>query len=410
MTPITRLAPPLLAVLLLLSACKAPGTAGGPKNNLDAPPPKTTALSVKTVTAQPGTLSVQRSASAIIQAQRDSNVAAQSSGTVQQVYADEGQEVQAGQVIVQLDDTPQRQALENARLQVQQAQVNLAQTRTNTSQATAALSAAVQSAEANLSQAQQSAQSAENLFKVGGTSLTSLQNARSQLAQAQSQLATARNNLAQNGRSAQGSVPLQQVQLQSAQASVRQAEQNLARTAIRAPFSGVIAKMNAKVGEFAAQGNPAFRLVDPGSLRAKFSVPTSDAAALADGTRLNLSYSGANYVATVVGSPGIAGSDRLVPITARVQGGSALPVGGTARISYRARLGQGVLIPSSAVQADGGENAVYLASGNTAQRQVISVIAEANGQMAVTGLNAGAPVINPVPASLQDGARIQVDQ
>ena len=314
----------------------------------------------------------------------------------------------AGAVVVQLDDTQQQQALDNARLQVQQAQINLQQTRDSTANASTSLSAAVSSAEATLAQARQNAQSAETLYGLGGISLADLQAARATLAQAQSGLSAAKNNLTQNGRSAQGSVPLQQVALETAQAGVRQAEENLARTAVKAPFAGTVANISAKVGEFAGQGTPVFRLVDPGSIRAKFSIPSSDAFALTDGTQLNLGYGGVNYVATVQGSPGIAGSDRLVPITARIQGGEKLPVGAAAQVRYRANLGSGVLIPSSAVQVDDGENAVYVAADGKAERRVIRVIAESGGQLAVDGLEAGMGVINPLPASLQDGAAISV--
>ncbi|PNY79885.1 efflux RND transporter periplasmic adaptor subunit [Deinococcus koreensis] len=378
-------------------------------NDLDAAPAKSTTLDVGVVTARQGTLNVQRSASAIIQAQRDSHVAAQSGGNVQAVLADEGERVGQGAVVVQLDDTQQRQALENARLQLQQAQITLDQTRSTTSQATGALQASVTSAQASLSQAQQGAQSAESLYRLGGISLSDLQAARATLAQAQSALAQARNSLEQNGRSAQSSVPLQLSQLQSAQASVRQAEENLARTAVRAPFAGTVASIDVEVGEFAAQGSPVFRLVDPGSIRVKFSVPSADAGALNEGSTLNLGYGGRNYVATVVGSPGIAGENRLVPITARVQGGETLPVGGAAQARYRNTLGSGLLIPSPAVQTDGGENSVYVAAGGVAQRTPVTVVAESGGQVAVRGLSAGQQVITPVPASLQDGTRIRID-
>lgn len=398
-----------LTLPLLLAACSQPGEEGKPAgNDLTTAPAKSTVLGVQVAPARQGTLNVERSASAIITAQRDSQVATQSGGTVTRVLAEEGEQVGAGAVVVQLDDTGQRQALDNARLQVQQAQINLQQTRSSAENADASLTAAVTSAEATLAQARQNAQSAETLYGLGGISLSDLQAARSALAQAQSGLSAARNNLEQNGRSAQGSVPLQQVALETAQAGVRQAEENLARTAVKAPFAGTVANISARVGEFAGQGTPVFRLVDPGSIRAKFSVPSSDAFALSSGTRLNLGYGGVNYVAVVQGSPGIAGGDRLVPITARVQGGEELPVGAAAQVRYRATLGDGVLIPSSAVQVDGGETAVFVAAGGRAERRVVRVIAESGGRLAVSGVNPGENVINPLPASLQDGAAITV--
>ncbi|MFT2720925.1 efflux RND transporter periplasmic adaptor subunit [Deinococcus sp. A31D244] len=409
-----------LAVMLsaTLAACAAPGGADAGSgeatpakattNNLDAVPAKSTTLDVTVVEATSGTLNVQRSASAIIEAQRDSQVAAQSGGNVRAVLVAEGDRVNRGDVLVQLDDTQQRQALENARLQVQQAQINLDQTRTNTGQASAALNASVTSARAALAQAQSGAQSAETLYGLGGVSLADLQAARSQLAQAQSTLAQAQNALAQNGSSASGSVPLQQASLKSAQASVAQAEENLARTAVRAPFSGTVASLAVSVGEFAGQGSPVARLVDPGSIRAKFSVPSGDALALKDGARLNLGYGGVNYVAVVTGTPNIAGTNRLVPVTARVEGGEALPVGATAQARYRNTLGTGTLVPSSAVQVDGGQNAVYVAAEGLAQLTPVTVVAESGGQVALRGVQAGQEVITPVPASLQDGAKVKV--
>ncbi len=379
------------------------------KNDIDTAPTKTTALAVQVVSAEQGRLDVQRTASAIIQAQKDSNVAAQSSGTVLRILVPEGASVSAGQVVIQLDSIQQTQALENAKLQVQQAQITLNQTRNSTEQAAGSLQSSIQSAQASLSQASQNAQSAENLYKLGGMSQADLNAARANLASAKSQLASARNNLSQNGRSAQSSVPLQESQLLSAQTSVRQAEVNLSRTNVRAPFAGIIAELKTEVGEFAAQGNAVFRLVDPRTIRAKFNVPAADANTLSEGSALNLGYGGVNYVATVVDSSSIAGTDRLVPITARVQGGDKLPIGSSAQVRYKANLGNGVLIPSSAVQVDGGENAVYIANGNTAKRQVIKVIAESNGKLAVNGVSAGQLVINPVPSSIQDGVSIKVD-
>ncbi|GGM37757.1 hypothetical protein GCM10008956_12630 [Deinococcus arenae] len=395
----------LLALTLTLSACAGKNSAA--KNDLDTAPVKSTVLQVTTVTARSGTLSAPRSVSATVEAQRDSQVAAQAGGTVQQLFVQEGEQVTRGQVIAQLDDTAPRQALQNARLQVQQAEISLAQTRRTTQNSGGSLAAAVTAAQATLAQAQAAAQSAENLYRLGGVSLADLQAARAQLAQAQSGLSQARANLAQNGQSAQGSVPLQEAQLAQARASVQQAQENLARTAVRAPFAGTVAALNVEVGEFAQQGSPVARLVDPGSLRVKFNVPAGDAATLVDGAALNVGYGGVNYVGTVTGAPGIAGENRLVPVTARVQGGANLPVGGAAQVRYRVQLGQGVLVPSGAVQADGGQNVVYTVLDGAARRTPVSVVAESGAQVAVRGLDAGAAVVNPVPASLQDGARVQ---
>ncbi|WP_291424628.1 efflux RND transporter periplasmic adaptor subunit [Deinococcus sp.] len=396
----------LLLGAALLTGCKAPGQTAQ-NNDLDAPPPKSTAIQVATVTAKSGALTVQRNVSATIGAQRDSKVAARVSGTVESVPVKVGTQVPAGAVVVQLDPTQQRQALQNAQLQLRQARISLEQAQSTAGQSGASLSAAVQSAQAALAQAQQKAQSAEKLYQVGGTSLSDLQAARSQLAQAQSTLAQARQNENQNGKSAQNSIPLQQVQVDTAQTAVNQAQENLSRTSVRAPFAGKVAEINVEVGEFATQGSTVFRLVDPGSIRAKFSVPASDARTLTNGAKLNVAYGGKTYAGQVVDSTGIAGTDRLVPIQASVEGGDQLPIGATTQVHYQTTLAQGVLLPSEAVQADTQGNAVYSVEAGKAKRRAVDVLAESNGQVTVNGVESGSKIISPVPASLQDGSSVQ---
>lgn len=394
-----------LLLTLTLASCSPKPAAGG--NGLDATPAKTSTLQVKTVTAQSGTLATQRTASATITAERDSQVATQSGGTVQSLPVSEGESVSKGDVLVRLDSAAQRQALENAELQLRQAEISLSQAQDNAARSDQSLQAGVTSAQAALAQAEAQAQSAEKLYEIGGISLADLQAARSQLAQAQANAAQARQALEQNGRSAQNSVPLAQVQVETAQAAVRQARSNLERTAVKAPFAGTVADVLVEVGEFAGQGTPVVRLVDPSSVRARVSVPTADAAALAEGVKFNLTYGGKSYVATVADSAGIAGQNRLVPVTATIEGGDDLPIGATARASYRAVLGDGLLIPSAAIATEGGENAVYVARGGEAQRRVVRVVAESGNRAAVTGLQEGDAVISPLPAGVQDGAKVE---
>lgn len=416
-----KIAPLTLGLLLALGlgACNTPsGTEktdvqseveSKVENDLDIAPKKTTTLQVKTVKAQAGKLAVQRSATATIQAQRDSNVATKSGGTVQQILVQEGQKVVAGQVIMRLDDTNQRQAVENAKLQVEQARVSLQQTQNTTTQATAALQAALRGAEATLKKAKQVSNSSESLYKVGGISEADVETARSQLAQAESQVVQARNNLNQNGRNAQSNIPLQNLNLETAETRLKQARENLARTVVRAPFAGVVADLKLEKGEFAQQGIAAFRLVDPGSVRAKLNVPTTDAGTLTKGAKFNLGYGGVNYVATVLDSTGIAGGNRLVPITARVEGGERLPVGASAQARYRAVLANGILIPSNSLLTERGENIIYVAENGVAKRTVVNVLADSGGKMAVQNVPVGAQVVSPVPASLQDGAKVNVE-
>ena len=79
------------------------------------------------------------------------------------------------------------------------------------------------------------------------------------------------------------------------------------------------------------------------------------------------------------------------------------------RMRHRDNHGnEGVLVPGSAVQASGAGNAVFTVNDGRARRTPISVIAESGGQVAVSNLAAGTRVIDPIPGSLQDGAKVAV--
>ncbi|GAA4019397.1 efflux RND transporter periplasmic adaptor subunit [Deinococcus rubellus] len=417
----------LLGLALLLGACNKPAAdkagAGSPassasttttsgQNNLDAAPPKSSALDVSVIQPKQGGLTVSRTASATVTAVQDSQVAALASGAVTRVLATAGQSVKAGQIVVQLDPSAIQQALDNAQIQLKNAQINLDQTRRNTGQSTGQLQSAITAAQANADKAQQDAQSSRKLYALGGISQADLTASEATLAQTQSALSLAKNNLTQNGQSGGSSLALLQNQVQSAQVAVRQAQENLAKASVRAPFSGTVASISAKLGEYVNTGTAVFRLVDGSSLTADFNVAPGDAAALGAGSKLNFDYGGKTYLAVIKEGDRVTGSDRLVPLTTRLYGASAsnLPVGGVGQMRYRVTLASGTLLPSGAIQNDGGDNAVYLAEGSTAVRRTVQILAESQGQTAVSGVPAGARVIYPVPPSLQGGASIKVGE
>lgn len=406
-----KIARPLVLLALmpaLLVACTKPADSSKGKTTLDTHPPKSAALSVQVITPKAGQLTVSRSVSATVKASRDSNVAALASGAVLSVPVQEGQQVAQGEVVVQLDSTDQRQALTNAQLQLQQAQINLAQTRRSTSQNTGQLGSQIVSAQASYDKALAQAQANRKLYQIGALSATDYQAGEAALAQAQASLSQAKNSLAQNGQSGAGSLELLQNQVQTAQAAVNQARSNLEKASVRAPFGGTVASIQVKVGEYVNTGSAVFRLVDPGSLSTEFKVSPADALNLKAGTQLNFSYGGQSFVATIKEGDRVAGSDRLVPLSARLSGAQALPVGSVGQIRYRTNLGAGYLLPAEAIVNDGGENAVYVLSGGAAKRTPVRIVAESQGKVALSGLSAGQQVIYPVPPSLQDGSTVKV--
>lgn len=426
---------PVLALLLcgplLMMACQRPGTAAGTEtqasqtqgtktvpagaaatNNLDAAPSKTTTLQVQVVPARAGSLTVSRTASGTVKSSRDSDVAAQASGAVARVLAQVGDRVTAGQSVVVLDDTALREAVTSSQLQLQNARINLAQASRNTGQNASQLQASVTSAQANLSKAQQTEAANRNLYSLGGISRADLVASQAALAQAQSDLAQARNALSQNGQGGTVSLPLLQNQVAQAQASLTQAQSSLGKATIRAPFAGVIATLPATVGEYIQTGTTAFRLVDTSALSVDFNVAPSDAAGLPTGTPINIAYGDQKLTGKVKEGDRVAGTDRLVPISVRLDAAPGnLPVGAAVQVRYRLRLGGSggnLQVPVSAIQQSGGSNVVFVNEGGVARQTTVGIVAEAGEQAVVSGLSENAQVISPVPPSLADGSSVSV--
>lgn len=416
---------------LLLAACQRPAatatastsTTSGPAktipagtqpagNNLDAAPSKTTTLQVQVVPASAGSLTVSRSASGTVKASRDSNVASQASGAVARVLVQVGDRVSAGQAIVSLDDSALLESVQAARLQLQNAQINLTQADRNTGQNGTQLRASLSSAQASLTKARQTEKANRDLYALGGISRSDLIASRAALAQAESDSAQASNSLNQNGQGGSVSLPLLRNQVQQAQASLTQTQTSLAKATIRAPFAGVIADLPVSVGEFVQTGTTAFRLVDTTALSVDFKVGPEDAAGLPTGTPVNIGAGEQKLTGKVKEGDRVAGTDRLVPISVRLDAPpvGVLPVGGAVQVRYRLRLGggSGLQVPVAAIQQNGGSNVVFVNVGGVARQTEVGILAESGEQAVVSGLNSGDRVISPIPPSLADGSRVQV--
>lgn len=199
-------------------------------------------------------------------------------GIVQTVNVVDTQAVKQGDVLVQLDDT-------DARLALAQAEANLGQSRRRVSSYMATdegLAAQVKAREADETQAQArlvAAQSdftkaqvdlkrREALAKSGAVSGEELTNARNALAQAESNLNVAKAAAAQatanrlstiGAKKANAALTINATvetnpEVMLAKAKVEQAQVDLARTVIKAPVDGVIARRQVQVGQRVQNG------------------------------------------------------------------------------------------------------------------------------------------------------------
>ena len=195
-------------------------------------------------------------------------VSAQVAGNISKINVDNMDPVQAGDVLLELDDT-------NTKLSFEQAKSNLANAVRQISQlnyTVKQLKSAVRANEITLAQAQGNLNRRVQLVKDGAIDKESFQHAKEAVELAKANLTTSQNQLEANQALLLDGPLSEQPQIQSAVSNLKQAWLNLERTKIRSPIKGYVARRNAQVGQAVSVGGALMAVVttDQMWLDAKF--------------------------------------------------------------------------------------------------------------------------------------------
>ena len=185
-------------------------------------------------------------------------VAAEVSGRVTRVLVHDNQDVNAGDVLFEIDSAQYRIAADRARADLDTTRRQVGASTAGIDSARASLRAAL----ANEVKARQDSDRLERLYREdeGTISLRRLEVARATYEQAQSQVVAARAEV-ERAREQQGGIEADNAQLRSAAAALEKAELDVANTRIRARTGGVITDLGTEVGQFAAAGKPVMTLI-----------------------------------------------------------------------------------------------------------------------------------------------------
>ena len=304
---ITRLTPRraaagalLLAASLFATACKksdSPAEAAETAKAVVIGPQEVVVISERRIETGP-------SMSGSLAPDKEATIRAEVSGAVLQTFVDQGTRVAAGTVLARLDDTAIRDAFLSAR-------------------------SGVTSAQTSADVAKRELERAQKLVAAGAIAERDLENARRASIGAESQLADAR-------------------------ARFSAAEQQLAKTTVKAPFAGVVSIKSVNAGDLATPGAALFTVVDPTSMRLEGSVPADQVSSVRLGMPVTF---------TVQGYPGRAFTGHITrinpvadPTTRQVRILASIPndgnnlVGGLfadGHVASEARTG--IIVPASAV-------------------------------------------------------------
>ena len=184
-------------------------------------------------------------------------IAAQIAGPVTKVYVKDQQHVKAGDALFDIDPGNYELAVARARAQLELARQGVSQQ-----------SAAVSTAEAQLAQRRAEAANArgtynrnEQLMKSGFLSPQAIETFRSQMQSADAAVKAAEATVEQ-AKSTLGKTGDENANVLAAEAMLKQAELDLARTHVTSPTNGVIANFTLQPGNTVQPGTPLFVVID----------------------------------------------------------------------------------------------------------------------------------------------------
>jgi multidrug resistance efflux pump len=198
---------------------------------------------------------------------RTTIVAPQVSGYVVAVETKDFARVQAGQVLVRIDDRQYRAKIDQARaaLQAQQAALaNLVQAHASRVAALQEQAAAILNAKAQVLRATADLERVDDLVADGSVSLRERDQMRAALAQAQAQLEQSRaaHEIARlDIRTVDVSRDGVKAQIEAAAAQLRAAEIDLENTVVRAPERGQLGEVGVRLGQYVTNGTQLLPLV-----------------------------------------------------------------------------------------------------------------------------------------------------
>lgn len=301
--------------------------------------------------------------------ERQATVRAEVSGPVLQTYVERGQPVKDGQLLMRIDATALRQSYLSA----------------------------------------QSAASAAKL---------ALENAQRDFAR-QQRLEQAGAVAPRDVESAQSALSAAQAQYSNAQAQLTAAGQQLGKTEVRAPMTGVVSDRPVNAGDVVTPGTALITIVDPSSLKLDGTVPADEVTALRVGQPVHFTvngYPGRDFVGRISRINPVADpATRQVQVTVTIPNAKdATLVGGLfAQGRVATETHTGLLAPAAAVDERGVAPSVTRLAQGRAQHQVVQlgIRDPETGKVEITaGVQAGDTLLLGAAQGVTAGQRVQVVQ
>ena len=350
----------LVATALFGSGCGAKGETPA------AAPPAVTIGPENVAVVERIELRVGPTISGDLEPSREATLRAELTAPVKEIFAEQGEEVAAGKLLARLDDIALRDGLASAQ-------------------------ATERTAAANLKLARRNAERTARLAGAGAIPDRELENATWTVSNAEASLADARARLAT-------------------------AEQQVRRTEIRAPFTGIISERQADLGDVVQSGTALFTIVDPSSMRLNAAVPAEQLASLRVGTPVSFvvtGYEGRTFTGRIERiNPAADPATRQIRIYVTMpNAGRSLVAGLYAEGRVATETRTSIVVPAAAVDRRGIRPYVVRLKGGVVERVEVELglIDEAQERVEVlTGLADGDTILLGGARGISPGTSVRV--
>jgi membrane fusion protein (multidrug efflux system) len=345
----------ILSVLLLPALAGCGGSANGEERAAPgaSPTPGPEKVPVEVALVREEPMAALYSTSATLRASRQATVTTRTGGVIRRLLLEEGQRVREGQTLAELESEEQRIAWERA--------------------------------QTTLDTREREAQRVEKLFQQQLVSEDAFEKAR------------------RDARDARHAADLARLEL--------------SRTAIVAPFAGVVVSRHLDVGNTVTAGTSVYTVADVSPLHADVNVPERHVARLAAGQRVRItpdaSPAGVEAVIERI-APSVDPATGTVKVTLAVGEGGALRPGAFSRVDIVTDNHPAALVvPRSALAAEGQRWFLYrLGAGDKVKKIQVELGYEAQDRVEVLAkdepIAAGERVVVAGTGALEDGSTVEV--
>lgn len=355
--------------------------------------PSEEAVPVQVAGAEAGKISSFLTATANLRPLREVDVVSQTEGLCVAVAAEEGDRVQEGEVLAQLDDTQLQIRLRSARQRLAQADLQLEKAEIRGEKA-----------------ATQIANTTEELARYQALYEEELVSER-EVAQLRYQL----DELQHDRRVSSHETRELAHRVKELTAEIEEVQLQLEQTVIRAPFAGRITRRLVEKGQMVRNLDQLFKLGSFSTLFADVFLSERDASLVRPGqtARLELGSDAATAVEGRVAriSPVVDQSTGTVKVTVELTGKApGFKPGAFVRVGIETDSRSGnVLIPKRAILEEDGRHYVFVAEAGQAQRREVVLGYQTAGRAEVLkGLADGDLVVVAGQGALKPGSRIKI--